>query len=96
MNFTKPGVTGGKGYKGQDLSQRILVKTQNGWENITNQDDNLEYVKTDVYRRKKDVIAAGQDSDQEDWVEDAFNTQGENMGNTSSSINANGPSESTF
>jgi len=31
-----------------------------------------EYKKTNVARRKKDVLAAGADSDQEDWVEEAF------------------------
>jgi hypothetical protein len=49
-----------------------------------------------VSRRKKDVIAAGQDSDQEDWVEEAFNKQGENMTNASPSINVHGPTESTI
>lgn len=73
MNFTKPGVTGGKGYKGQELNQRVLVKTKNGWEDIISQEGTLEYVKSNVSRRKKDVIAAGQDSDQEDWIEEAFN-----------------------
>jgi hypothetical protein len=52
-----------------------MVKTEQGWEDITNKDGKMEYVKTDVSRRKKDVIAAGQDSDQEDWVEEAFNRQ---------------------
>ena len=89
MNFTKPGVTGGKGYKGQDLNQRILIKTSGGWEDITQ----VEYVKTDVSRRKKDVIAAGQDSDQEDWVEEAFNKNGQQ---DTVSINAIPPTESTI
>jgi hypothetical protein len=38
-----------------------------------NEGEQLQYVKTGVTRRKKDVIAAGADSDQEDWVEEAFN-----------------------
>jgi hypothetical protein len=46
-----------------------LIKNDSGWEDIID----VEYVKTEVSRRKKDVIAAGQDSDQEDWVEEAFN-----------------------
>jgi len=29
-------------------------------------------VRTKVVRRKKDALAAGQDSDQEDWVEEIF------------------------
>ena len=44
------------------------------WENITSKEEGqCEYFKTNVARRKKDVIAAGADSDQEDWVEEAFN-----------------------
>ena len=35
--------------------------------------EGLEYIKTKVYRRKKDVAAGGADSDQEDWVEEAMN-----------------------
>jgi hypothetical protein len=38
------------------------------WESL----DNCNYIKTGVARRKKDVIAAGADSDQEEWVERAF------------------------
>jgi hypothetical protein len=30
-------------------------------------------VKTNVRRTRKDVIAAGADSDQEEWIEEAFN-----------------------
>jgi len=81
MNFTKPGVTGGRGYKSGEHNMRIMVKSKKQqiekqnfdyWENITNEKKNCEYVKTNVARRKKDVIAAGADSDQEDWVEEAF------------------------
>ena len=50
------------------------MKGQHAWENIINE-NNCHYVKTNVARRKKDVIAAGNDSDQEDWVEEAFNQQ---------------------
>lgn len=84
MNFTKPGVTGGKGYKQGEIGMRIMVKSKKQqiinnnfekWEDLTNQEGNgqCEYVKTHVARRRKDVIAAGADSDQEDWVEEAFN-----------------------
>ena len=34
--------------------------------------EKLEFVKTKVPRRKKDALAAGADSDQEDWVEEAY------------------------
>lgn len=34
--------------------------------------ERLEFVKTKVQRRKKDALAAGADSDQEDWVEEAY------------------------
>mgnify|MGYP000868842157 CR=1 FL=1 len=40
---------------------------------MTHENSNCEYIKTAVARRKKDVIAAGADSDQEEWVEEAFN-----------------------
>ena len=34
--------------------------------------EQLEFQKTKVARRKKEVLAAGADSDQEDWVEEAY------------------------
>ena len=43
------------------------------WDNLTNETHQCQYVKTGVARRKKDVIAAGADSDQEEWIEEAFN-----------------------
>jgi len=43
------------------------------WDNIINENNQCQYVKTNVARRRKDVIAAGADSDQEDWIEEAFN-----------------------
>lgn len=74
MNFTKPGVTGGSGYRKNELFQRIMYKSklsgQEEWSSIG--PDKLEFVKTKVQRRKKDALAAGADSDQEDWVEEAF------------------------
>jgi hypothetical protein len=84
MNFTKPGVTGGRGYKNGEVNLRIKVRSKKQqiinnnfekWEDLTNDETKgkCEYVKTNVARRKKDVIAAGADSDQEDWVEEAFN-----------------------
>ena len=86
MNFTKPGVSGGRGYKSNEHSMRIVcrskkqchsIKDFEKWEDITNCTDSnqCEYVKTTVARRKKDVIAAGADSDQEDWIEEAFNKE---------------------
>lgn len=81
MNFTKPGVSGGRGYKQCEHDMRIMVKSKSKqmqlddfdkWENLTNQTAQCQYVKTSVARRKKDVIAAGADSDQEEWIEDAF------------------------
>ncbi len=77
MNFTKPGVTGGRGYKNGEHDMRIFcrskttsqqIKDFKTWESLTD----CHYVKTGVARRKKDVIAAGADSDQEEWVERAF------------------------
>lgn len=89
MNFTKPGVTGGRGYKSNEHCMRIVyrskkrcqqVKDFDKWENLCNMDDETEceYIKTTIARRKKDVIAAGADSDQEDWVEEAFNKEAGN------------------
>lgn len=40
---------------------------------MTFENSQCEYTKTNIPRRKKDVIAAGADSDQEEWVEEAFN-----------------------
>lgn len=75
MNFTKPGVTGGSGYRRNELVQRVLYKSKkneqsNEWKSIGPED--LEFVKTKVARRKKDVLASGADSDQDDWIEEAF------------------------
>lgn len=46
---------------------RVMVKSKKknnkSWDNITNENSVLEYIKTNVARRKKDVIAAGADSD---------------------------------
>ncbi len=49
MNFTKPGVTGGRGYKNSQHSMRIVVRSKkktmlnnndfNEWENIVNEGD---------------------------------------------------------
>lgn len=77
MNFTKPGVTGGKGYKNGEHDMRIFTRSKKtsmqtkdfkSWESL----QECHYTKTGVARRKKDVIAAGADSDQEEWVEKAF------------------------
>ena len=67
-------------YRSKKISQHF--KDFDHWENLSNNDPNCtcEYIKTSVARRKKDVIAAGADSDQEDWVEEAFNK--ENVGVT--------------
>lgn len=73
MNFTKPGISGGRGYNSKEHSMRIVVKSKkrnieqenggNQWENIVNSPTQCSYIKTNVQRRKKDVIAAGNDSD---------------------------------
>lgn len=74
MNFTKPGVMGGAGYKKNELKQRIFWKSDlsgsQEWQTIGS--GSLQYVKTRVARRKKDVVAAGADSDQDEDVEDYF------------------------
>ena len=84
MNFTKPGVSGGRGYKLGEHDMRIVVRSKRKqiqlndfekWEDLTNHAAQCAYVKTNVARRKKDVIAAGADSDQEEWIEEAFNQQ---------------------
>ena len=46
--------------------------------------DQLEFVKTKVQRRKKDALAAGADSDQEDWVEEAYGSLNTNIQNVQS------------
>lgn len=50
MNFTKPGVTGGSGYRKNELFQRIMFKSKKSqkeeWETIGN--ERLEYQKTKV------------------------------------------------
>ena len=57
MNFTKPGLTGGNGYRKNELFQRVMYKSKkNGneeWQVIGN--EKLAYEKTKVQRRKKDV-----------------------------------------
>jgi len=74
MNFTKPGITGGSGYRKNELFQRVMYKSKGSkhteWMSIG--PEKLEFVKTKVQRRKKDALAAGADSDQEDWVEEAY------------------------
>ena len=74
MNFTKPGMTGGSGFRKNELMQRIMFKSKKSrvdeWQTIGN--EKLEYQKTRVQRRKKDALACGDDSDQDDWVEEAF------------------------
>lgn len=84
-NFTKPGQSGGKGYKNSEHDMRIHYKSKrkenasnmsDAWQCLTFETSQCEYVKTNVTRRKKDVLAGGADSDQEDWVEEAFNKEG--------------------
>ena len=57
MNFTKPGVTGGKGYKMSEYDMRIMVRSKkkqiltgefDKWEDVTNTTNQCEYVKTNV------------------------------------------------
>lgn len=100
MNFTKPGVSGGRGYKLSEHDMRIMYKSkakqmqQNNWdkwENLTNETASCQYVKTGVARRKKDVIAAGADSDQEEWIEEAFNKKEKKE--ALPVINVDGPAE---
>ena len=61
MNFTKPGITGGSGYRKNELFQRIMYRSKNSkhteWMSIG--PEKLEFVKTKVQRRKKEVLAAG-------------------------------------
>ena len=84
MNFTKPGVTGGRGYKSGEHCMRIVTRSKKKtlqknlrfkqWDDLTNDEsEQCHYVKTNIARRKKDVIAAGADSDQEEWIEEVFN-----------------------
>ena len=65
MNFTKPGITGGSGYRKNELFQRVVFKSKiskhGEWASIG--PEKLEFVKTKVQRRKKDALAAGADSD---------------------------------
>ena len=102
MNFTKPGVTGGRGYKSNEHNMRIVCRSKKRcqnlkdfekWDDISNCDDQsqCEYIKTTVARRKKDVIAAGADSDQEDWIEEAFNKETNMEKQAIPQINMNGP-----
>lgn len=60
--------------KGEHL-QRIHFrsKTDNEWQQIDS--DQLEFVKTDVQRKRKDIIAAAADSDQEEMMEDQIEEQ---------------------
>lgn len=50
MNFTKPGVTGGSGYRKNELFQRIMFKSKKSgnddWQTIKN--EKLEFQKTRV------------------------------------------------
>jgi len=83
MNFTKPGLTGGRGYKGSEHSMRIMYRSKKdnilknsfeNWESLTNlEEGGCEYIKTSVLRRKQDVLAAAADSDQEELMEQAMN-----------------------
>ena len=65
MNFTKPGVTGGFGYRKSELFQRVMFKSKKSglddWQVIGN--DKLEFQRTKVQRKKKDAMAACDDSD---------------------------------
>ena len=65
MNFTKPGITGGSGYRKHELFQRIVYKSKvskhSEWMSIG--PEKLEFEKTKVQRRKKDALAAAADSD---------------------------------
>lgn len=82
MNFTKPGVSGGRGYKLGEHDMRIMARSKKKqmalsdfekWEDLTSATAECSYVKTNVRRTRKDVLAAGADSDQEEWIEEAFN-----------------------
>jgi hypothetical protein len=44
------------------------------WQSIGQ--ENLEYVRTRVKRRKKDAMEGAEDSDQEEWVEEQLATEG--------------------
>ena len=50
MNFTKPGVTGGSGYRKNELFQRVMYKSkksnQGEWSSIG--PEKLEFVRTKV------------------------------------------------
>jgi hypothetical protein len=63
MNFTKPGLTGGQGYRKQEFKQRVVFKGKGhtDWQSVAS--EKLSFVKTQVARRRKDVMMAGQDSD---------------------------------
>ncbi|CDW74793.1 zinc carboxypeptidase family protein [Stylonychia lemnae] len=54
----------------QDHLQRIHYRTKNDedWKQIDS--DQLEFIKTNVQRKRKDILAAAADSDQEDQPED--------------------------
>lgn len=77
MNFTKPGVTIAANdirRQKQEVKQRILFKSRlsgsQEWKTIG--PTQLQFIKTSVARRKKDVLAAGADSDQDEEIEEAF------------------------
>lgn len=79
MNFTKPGIKGGQGYRKNELNQRVCYKSQKSgrqeWQSI----QKIEFLKTSVPRRKKDVVAGNADSDQDDEVAEQMDpTSGEN------------------
>lgn len=51
--------------------KELATNASDMWQFLTNEQNDgcCEYIKTNVPRRKKDVLAAGADSDQEDWEE---------------------------
>ena len=77
MNFTKPGIKTGRK---NELNQRVCDKSQKSekqeWQSI----QKIEFLKTSVPRRKKDVVAGNADSDQDDEVAEQMDpTTGENI-----------------
>lgn len=77
MNFTKPGVNVSNNSKKNDAKQRIVYKSSlsgnQEWKSIG--PSQLSFVKTSVARRKKDVFAAGVDSDQDEEAEEFFGNE---------------------
>ena len=77
MHFTKPGRKTGRQ---NELNQRVCYKSQKSekqeWQSI----QKIEFLKTSVPRRKKDVVAGNADSDQDDEVAEQMDpTTGENI-----------------